>query len=98
MFRPRYTSLKAFCERPDQVTKLEKVLADPGAAVRVDFGLLPDDKAVAKPAAAAASNTAAARAAAMSQRQQMAEKSEHPLVRRTANFGARIMRIEESSP
>ena len=50
-FREKYTSSKSFCERPDQVAKLEKALATvTGEAVRVQFALekgLPEENGVA---------------------------------------------------
>jgi DNA polymerase-3 subunit gamma/tau len=85
-FRAKYTSCKAFCERGEQLTKLETALTDvAGASVKVDFVVLADE------------NTAGpAPRRAVPQRQRMAEKAEHPLIRRAGElFDARLVRIEE---
>ena len=85
-FRAKYTSCKAFCERPEQITKLENALAEiAGATVKVDFAILADEK----PAEAAPRRMP-------SNRQRMAEKSEHPMVRRASElFDAELVRVEE---
>ncbi len=62
-----------------------------GAAIRIDFGLLPEDKQAARPG-----TTIPAKPSAVVQRQQMAERVEHPMVRKATDlFGARIVRVEE---
>ncbi|HEV3137669.1 MAG TPA: hypothetical protein VGZ26_07185, partial [Pirellulales bacterium] len=85
-FQAKYTSCKAFCERPDQVAKLEAALAKAtGTKVKIDFVLLEDDK----PAGPAVRRP-------LDYRQRLAEKAEHPLVRRaTELFDAQLLRIEE---
>ncbi len=79
--------MKAYCERPEQLAKLEAALADvAGRAVKVDFSLLADEPAA---------EDAAQRA--VPQRQRMAEVAEHPLVRRAGElFDARLVRVEEA--
>ncbi len=85
-FRAKYTACRAFCERPDQLAKLERALADVvGATVRIEFTTLPDQPTAAAPARRGVPN-----------RQRMAEKAEHPMVKRaTELFDARLLRIEE---
>ncbi len=71
---------------PEQLAKIEAALADAaGGLVRVEFATLPDE-----PAAAGSTRRA------VPHRQRMAEKAEHPLVRRASElFDARLVRIEE---
>ncbi len=85
-FRAKYTSCKAFCERPKQISKLENALAEiTGTTVKVDFAVLADEKS---------SDPAPPRPP--SNRQRMAEKSEHPMVRKASElFDAQLVRIEE---
>jgi DNA polymerase III subunit gamma/tau len=85
-FQAKYTSCKAFCERPDQLSKLEAALAEATQTnVKIDFVLWEDDK----PAAPAAQRP-------VPHRQRLAEKAEHPLVRRAIElFDAQLLRIEE---
>ncbi len=87
-FRPKYTSLRAFCERPEQLGKLEKALADVvGAPVKVEFSEISGGSDDEKPAPALRPQQ---------QRQRAAEKVEHPLVKRaTELFDARLVRIDE---
>jgi DNA polymerase-3 subunit gamma/tau len=84
-FRAKYTSCRAFCERAEQLASLERARAGvTGAPVKVQFLIVPDE-----PSAAAARRV-------VPQRQRMAEKAEHPMIRRaTELFDARLMRIEE---
>jgi hypothetical protein len=88
-FPEKYTSCKTYCERPENIAKLEQALAQlMGNRVRVEFGLLSDepDPVTAKPVKRAASP-----------QQRLLEKAEHPLVRRAAAlFGAFPVRVEES--
>jgi DNA polymerase-3 subunit gamma/tau len=85
-FRAKYNSGRAFCERPEQLAKIEAALADAaGGLVCVEFATLADE-----PTASGGPRRA------VPQRQRMAEKAEHPLVRRaTELFDARLVRIEE---
>jgi hypothetical protein len=70
-FRAKYTACKAFCERPDHLAKLEAALAEvAGGRVRVEFTTVADEP------------TAAAKSRAVPHRQRMAEKAEHPLVKK----------------
>jgi DNA polymerase III subunit gamma/tau len=85
-FREKYTACKAFCERTDQVAMLEAALAEvAGGPVKVDFSLLADEPSATVPGRQGATL-----------RQRMAEKAEHPLVRKAAElFDARLTQIEE---
>ena len=85
-FRAKYTSCKAFCERPQQLATLERALAEvAGQPISVEFRTL-DDEPDETPAAGRP----------MSQRQRIDETGAHPLVRRTSElFGARLVRVEE---
>jgi DNA polymerase III subunit gamma/tau len=85
-FQAKYTSCKAFCERPDQLSKIEAALAEAtGTNVKIDFLLLEDDQS-AGPAARRS----------VAQRQRLAEKADHPLIRRASElFDAQLLRIEE---
>ena len=84
--RAKYTSCKAFCERPEQLAKLEAALGEVAAGpIKVEFELLKEEQ-VATPAARRGPGN----------RQRLAEKAEHPLVRRASElFDARLVRIEE---
>ena len=84
-FRAKYTSCKTFCERGDQLASLLRALADVvGAPVELEFSVVPDEQAAAEPRRP------------VPQRQRMAEKAEHPLIRRaTELFDAHLVRIEE---
>jgi hypothetical protein len=85
-FRAKYTSCKGFCERPEQLAKLESALSAVAAgAVKVEFELLKEEPLAAPAGRRGPGN-----------RQRLAEKAEHPLVRRaTELFDARLVRIEE---
>jgi DNA polymerase-3 subunit gamma/tau len=85
-FRAKYTSCKAFCERPEQLTKLEMAVAEvAGCPIRLELTLLDDEPAAEKPVSRPAGN-----------RQRMAEKAEHPMIRRASElFDATPVRIEE---
>ncbi len=84
-FRPKYTACRVFCERPDQLGKLQAALAEAaGGTIQIEFNTLKEEE------------TAAAPRRAVPNRQRLAEKAEHPLVRRAAElFDARVVRVEE---
>ena len=88
-FREKYTSGKAFCERPDQVAKLEKALAlVTGETVRVQFDLEQD---LPEEIGAASEERPRTRAP----REILQEKAQHPLVRRAVElFDARPLRVD----
>ena len=88
-FPAKYTSCKAFCERPEVLAKLESALSEAiGSHVKIDLLVLEDDQ----PAGPAARRP-------MAHRQRLTEKAEHPLVRRASDlFGASLVRIEEPDP
>jgi DNA polymerase III subunit gamma/tau len=85
-FREKYTACKAFCERTDQFAMLEAALAEvAGGPIKVEFSLLADESPPAAPGRPGATL-----------RQRMAEKAEHPLVRKAAElFDAQLTQIEE---
>jgi DNA polymerase-3 subunit gamma/tau len=85
-FRAKYTSCRDFCERPEQLSKLVNALAEAaGCAIQVEFSLLKDEEP---------SGPAVRRG--VPNRQRLAEKAEHPLVRRAGElFDARVVRVEE---
>jgi DNA polymerase III subunit gamma/tau len=85
-FPHKYNFGKAFCERPEQLGRLERGLAEIlGQPVKLEFVLL-QDSPEQKPAPTRAAVG----------RQRMAETAEHPLVRRaTELFGGAILRVEQ---
>ena len=87
-FKPAYTLSKSICERPDQVAKFEKALADlTGEPVRVQFVLLEDESDEARPDAPTR---------AVSPQQRLLEISRHPMIRRAAElFDAKPIRVDE---
>jgi DNA polymerase III subunit gamma/tau len=84
-FRAKYTSCKAFCERPDQLSNLQRALAEvAGSPVQVELIVVPDEPQEAAPRRAAG------------HRQRTAENAEHPMIRRAVElFDARLVRIDE---
>jgi DNA polymerase-3 subunit gamma/tau len=86
-FREKYTSCKSFCERPEQVSKLEKaLLAVTGQPIRVEFTTLPD---------LPEEKTSQPRPRANANQERLQEASQHPLVRRAMElFEARPVRVE----
>jgi DNA polymerase-3 subunit gamma/tau len=87
-FKPAYTLSKSICERPDQVAKFEKALAElTGEPVRVQFVLLEDESDESPPGAPAR---------AVSPQQRLLEISRHPMIRRAAElFDAKPIRVDE---
>src|SRR6185295_8785012 len=85
-FRAKYNSCKTFCERPDQLRQLEAVMAEmTGGAVRVEFAVSGDET----PSAADAPRRI------VSQRQRVAEKCDHPMIRRAIElFGAHVTAVD----
>ena len=86
-FRAKYNACKAFCERPEQVVKLERALADvTGRAVRVGFAMLEDEPSA---------QVAGASQRPVDPHQRLREAAQHPLVRRAVElFDARPVRVE----
>lgn len=84
-FRAKYTSCKAFCERGEQLSNLQRALAEvAGRPVKVEFIVVADE-----PPAAGARR-------AVGHRQRMAEKADHPMIRRAAElFEARLLSVDE---
>ena len=87
-FPEKYTSCKTYCERPENVTKLEQALArSTGGRMRVEFGLLPDGRD---------STEAQTARRTVTPQQRLLEKAEHPLVRRAVElFGGFPVKVEE---
>jgi len=93
-FPARYTSCKTFCERAEQVTKLEKALeAVCGQKVRVEFTVIDGGPGEGGPNGG--STAMSAKAKLPTARDRLNEKAEHPLVRRAIElFEARPVRVE----
>jgi DNA polymerase-3 subunit gamma/tau len=87
-FKPAYTLSKSICERPDQVAKFEKALADlTGEPVRVQFALL-EEQSEGAPLEVPTR--------AVSPQQRLLEISRHPMIRRAAElFDAKPIRVDE---
>jgi DNA polymerase-3 subunit gamma/tau len=85
-FKPKYAAFKQSCERPEQAAKLERaVAAIVGEPVRVEFAVLDGQS----------EESAAPLQRAVSPRQLIAEKSQHPLVRRAMElFDATPIRVD----
>ncbi|REK10307.1 MAG: DNA polymerase III subunit gamma/tau [Planctomycetota bacterium] len=85
-FGAKYTSCKAFCERPEQLSTLSRALSDvAGKPVNVEFHLAADEPSAARQ-----------KSRPVGHRQRLAEMAEHPMVRKaTELFDARLVNIEE---
>lgn len=90
-FKPVYALAKSFCERADQVARLERALAEvTGRAVRVSFSV-EEDPGGGEPAGSA--RPGAPRTARTHQR--LLEVAKHPLIRRAGElFGAQPVRVD----
>ena len=90
-FKPVYDFSKGFCERPEQIARFEKTLAEmTGQSIRVEFALTADEPG--EPSAAPA-----ARAVPLHQRR--LETMQNPLVRRAAElFGAQVVDVIDPPP
>jgi DNA polymerase-3 subunit gamma/tau len=88
-FKSRYALARSSCERPDQVARFEKALAEvTGQPVRVQFVLDEDE--------APSSETAAEPARPVLPHQRLLAASEHPMVRRAGElFGAQPTRVDD---
>ena len=84
-FRAKYTSCKTFCERPEQLAKLQAALAEvSGVPIKVEFAMSDEE------------DSAVPVRRIVPHRQRLAEKAEHPMIRRASElFDARLVRIEE---
>jgi DNA polymerase-3 subunit gamma/tau len=86
-FREKYTSCKSFCERPEQLAKIEKALSSvTGRPIRAEFVVLPDlpDQKPSQPRSRQNAN-----------QQRLQEVTQDPLVRRAMElFEARPVRVE----
>ncbi len=86
-FKPGYTFQKSICERPDQVARFEKVLAElTGRRIRVEFKLTEGEPAKDehKPPVQAVSS-----------HQRLRQASEHEMIRRAGElFGAEPTRVD----
>jgi DNA polymerase-3 subunit gamma/tau len=85
-FKSGYAVSKEWCDRTEQIARLEKALAEvAGCPVRVEFTLAADEPAAAAPRA-------------VSHRQRLLDASQHPLVRRAGElFGAQPINVESPS-
>ena len=88
-FPAKYTSCKTYCERPENVAKLEQAVSRArGHAVRIDFRLAAEGPKSVE-AEPVKKN--------LTPQQRLLEKSEHPLVRRaTELLGAFPVKVEET--
>ncbi|MCE5268794.1 MAG: DNA polymerase III subunit gamma/tau [Planctomycetaceae bacterium] len=85
-FKPGYAVFKSACERPEQVVRFERALAEVvGEPIRVSFAL--SENGPAKPETART---------IVPPHQRLAEASKHPLVRQASElFGAQPVRVDE---
>jgi len=88
-FKPSYALCKSACERPEQVSRFEKVLAEvTGRRIRVEFALAADSAAERQPSAQPARP--------VSPHQRLMEVSQNPLVVRAGElFGAQPIRVDD---
>jgi DNA polymerase-3 subunit gamma/tau len=93
-FPEKYTSCKAYCERPENLSKLEQALANvTGQRVRIEFGVVSGECVPGEPASVVGSRPVKG---LVTPQQRLLETSEHPLVRRAAElFGAYPVRVED---
>lgn len=93
-FREKYNSCRLFCERPEQLNKLERALAEEaGQMVRIEFAVLPD--AVLPDQGEVGAATSPHQKSAPTMRERLQEKSQHPLVRRAMDlFQAVPVRVD----
>jgi DNA polymerase III subunit gamma/tau len=89
-FTPVYDFSRGFCERPEQITRLEKTLAEvTGRPIRLEFALTADGPG--EPSAAAARF--------LSPHQRRLETMQNPLVRRASElFGAQVIDVVDPPP
>lgn len=92
-FPATYTFSKAFCERPENLTRLEKALAEAaGGAIRLEFS-------VSESAVETETKEAVVPHRQVSAGERLQEKSDHPLVRKAVElFAARPVRLEDAEP
>ena len=85
--KPGYTLAKSVCERPDQVAKFEKALAEvTGGRVRVEFTLSEDESGP---------DRAERPAPQVSPQQRLMEVLQRPIMRRASDlFGVQPMRVD----
>ncbi len=88
-FKPSFALAKSTCERPDQVARFEKALAEvTGRPTRVRFTLDEGGTVASQPAAKTPEPAAP--------HQRLAEVAEHPMVRRAGElFGAQPTRVDD---
>ena len=91
-FKPVYDFSKGFCERPEQIARFEKTLAEvTGQPIRVEFAVTADEPGE--------SSSSAAAARAVSPHQRRLEMMQNPLVRRAAElFGAQVVDVVDPPP
>ncbi|OHB65979.1 MAG: DNA polymerase III, subunit gamma and tau [Planctomycetes bacterium RBG_13_63_9] len=87
-FKPRYALAKSSCERPDQVARFERALAEvTGRQVRVRFVVQEDEAGASEPAGTSARTA--------SSHQRLLEAMNHPMICRAGElFGAQPIRVD----
>jgi DNA polymerase-3 subunit gamma/tau len=90
-FKPVYDFSKGFCERPEQIARFEKTLAEmTGQPTRVEFALAAEEPG---------EPSAAPTARAVPPHQRRLEAMQNPLVRRAAElFGAQVIDVVDPPP
>jgi DNA polymerase-3 subunit gamma/tau len=90
-FPATYNFSKAFCERPENLMRLEKALSEAaGGTIRLEFS-------VSESAAAPEAKEPVAVRRQVSSGERLQEKSDHPMVRKAMElFAARPVRVEEA--
>ncbi|MHC4175959.1 MAG: DNA polymerase III subunit gamma/tau [Planctomycetota bacterium] len=87
-FKPEYALAKSFCERPEQLARLEEALAEvAGRPVRVSLAVDEEGAGAGEPAESARQG---------SPHQRLLEVASHPMIRRAEElFGAQPVRVDE---
>ena len=88
-FKEQYALAKSTCERPDQLSRFERALAEVvGGTVHVEFKVQEDTLSESEPAGRAAR--------APSPHQRIMDVAKHPMIRRASElFGAEPIRVDE---
>jgi DNA polymerase-3 subunit gamma/tau len=89
-FPGRYNAAKLYCERAEQLAELERAVADAaGQPLKLEFGLLPDEKP-------APTRQPPTRTSHVQRQRAAAAKAEHPLVRKAMDlFAAEVTRVDD---
>ncbi|REJ68989.1 MAG: DNA polymerase III subunit gamma/tau [Planctomycetota bacterium] len=91
VFKETYNLCKAYCERPEQVSEIERSLEQiTGTKIRVDFVLAADGQPHVEKSAGVVPQS-------VSRMKQIVEAEDEPLVRQAKElFGARVSRVDEN--